>query len=388
MAQFNLRFCTLLFALACAGCSSPRVTHAGPAVCCQEQPASTTIVSKVIARGLQRPWGMAFLPDGSILVTERGGSLRRVVDGKVSAPLKGVPAVRASGQGGLLDIALDPDFADNQTLYLSFSEPDGSGRASTAVARAQIDDRYRELQNVQTIFSANNKSAGGRHFGSRIRFAADKTLFVTIGDRGTQMRAQDPFDHAGSVVRINRDGSVPTDNPFADGSQALPEIWSIGHRNPQGAAIHPLTGELWTLSHGAAGGDEINNPEAGRNYGWPLISYGSNYSGRGFAKGAEAEGFDQPEYYWDPSIAPSGLAFYSPDESIAKIPAWRGSLLVGALKFRHLSKLTFNSDGSITEERYLKGKHGRIRDVRSGLDGAVWLLTDSGDGKLIRLTGR
>jgi glucose/arabinose dehydrogenase len=386
MASFKPLCCSLLMSLLCAGCASPRVSQAGPAVCCQEQPASTSIDAEVIVSGLQRPWGMAFLPDGSILVTERGGSMRRVVDGSLSAPLTGVPTVKAAGQGGLLDIALDPDFGDNRTLYLSYAEPNETGRASTAVARAQIDDDYTGLQNVETIFSANNKSSGGRHFGSRLRFAPDNTLYVTVGDRGTQMRAQDPFDHAGSVVRINRDGSVPSDNPYADGNKALPEIWSTGHRNPQGAAIHPVTGELWTLSHGAAGGDELNRPQAGRNYGWPVISYGSNYSGRGFDKGVQADGFEQPAYYWDPSIAPSGLAFYSPDASIAKIPAWSGSLLAGALKFQHLSRLIFNRDGSITEERYLEGEFGRIRDVRSGPDGAVWLLTDSGDGKLIRLT--
>ena len=379
----------LLLSIAClsAGCAMPGPVQAGPAVCCNAQAGTVSIAAEVIAGGLQRPWGMAFLPDGSILVTERAGTLRRIVGGEVSAPIEGVPAVLASGQGGLLDIALDPDYAENQTIYLSLAEADENGRAGTAVVRARLADDYRQLQNRKTIFRANKKSSGGRHFGSRLRFAADKTLFVTLGDRGTQLRAQDPFDHAGSVVRIARDGSIPADNPYADGKGALPEIWSIGHRNPQGAAIHPLTGELWTLSHGAAGGDEINNPQAGGNYGWPLSSYGSNYSGRGFEQGAEAMGMEQPAYYWDPSIAPSGLAFYLPEPSLAKIPAWRGSLLAGALKAQHLSRLVFNTDNSVREERYLVGEFGRIRDVRTGPDGAVWLLTDSADGKLIRLTG-
>lgn len=387
MSKIRLLSCVLSLSMTLAfGCALPRASQAGPAPCCGVQTATVSIDAELVTGGLKRPWGMAFLPDGSILVTERVGTLRRIVDGRASAPLDGLPAVFASGQGGLLDIALDPEFATNRLVYLSYSEPADGGRAGTAVLRATLSADQTRLVDGEVIFRANKKSGGGRHFGSRLRFAADGTLFVTLGDRGTQMRAQDPFDHAGSVVRINRDGSIPADNPHADGSSALPEIWSIGHRNPQGAAIHPATGELWTLSHGAAGGDEINNPQAGGNYGWPLISYGSNYSGRGFERGAQADGFAQPEYYWDPSIAPSGLAFYHPDPSIAKIPSWRGSLLVGALKAQHLSRLIFNPDGTVLEERYLVGEYGRIRDVRSGPDGAVWLLTDSGNGALIRLT--
>lgn len=207
---------------------------------------------------------------------------------------------------------------------------------------------------------------------------------MTLGDRGTQLRAQDPFDHAGSVIRINPDGSIPADNPFADGRNALPEIWSIGHRNAQGAAIHPLTGDFWTLSHGARGGDEINIPRAGRNYGWPLISYGTNYSGSGFELGDTADGFEQPIYYWDPSIAPSGFDFYDPTEPL--IPAWQGSVLAGALRGQHLSRLVLDGDAVVAEERYLVEAFGRIRDVRAGPDGTVWLLTDDSEGQLVRLT--
>ncbi|MCP4385216.1 MAG: PQQ-dependent sugar dehydrogenase [Hyphomicrobiales bacterium] len=360
-------------------------TPGSAAQCCVERPAATSLKTEVVASGLEEPWGMAFLPDGSILVTERPGALRRVVDGVVSEPFSGLPAIGDVGQGGLLDIAIDPDFAETQTIFFSFAEPsEDGGTYGTAVARARIDLAAGRLDDVTTIFTSNKKSSGGRHFGSRIRIAADKTLFVTLGERGSQMRAQDPFDHAGSVIRINRDGSVPADNPFADGRDAAPEIWSIGHRNPQGAAIHPETGELWTLAHGARGGDEINKPEAGRNHGWPLISYGENYSGAPFAQGSEAEGLEQPIFYWDPSIAPSGFAFYSHPAPL--IPDWQGSLLAGALKAQYLSRLVLEGETVVAEERYLVDTFGRIRDVRTGPDGAVWLLTDATSGELIRVT--
>ena len=354
-------------------------------LCCVERPATTDLDIEIILKGLQEPWGMAFLPDGSILVTERVGNLRRIVGGSASEPFEGLPPIADKGQGGLLDIAIDPDFSANQLIYFSYAEPSSDSQLfGTAVSRAKIDLSSGRLEALEKIFTANKKSRGGRHFGSRLRFAPDKTLFVTLGERGDQPRAQDPFDHAGSVIRIKRDGSIPQDNPYADGQKALPEIWSIGHRNPQGAAIDPRTGELWTLSHGAAGGDEINKPLAGKNYGWPVISYGTNYSGSGFEKGTEAEGYEQPKFYWDPSIAPSGFAFYNP--KIPQIPSWKGSLLAGALKLRYLSRLILEGETIVAEERYLVNRFGRIRDIRSGPDGAVWLLTDSRNGLLIRLT--
>lgn len=358
---------------------------ANAAQCCVAKQGSTSLKSQVIATGLDNPWGMVFLPDGSFLVTERSGTMRHIQNGKMSIPLKGLPPIQEVGQGGLLDIALDPDFTTTSRIFFSFSQKSNTGNHyGTAVATAQLDLSKQRLINLKIIFTSNKKSGGGRHFGSRLRFAPDKTLFVTLGERGSQMRAQDPFDHAGSIIRINRDGSVPANNPFADGKEALPEIWSIGHRNPQGAAIHPQTGKLWTLSHGAAGGDEINQPKAGRNYGWPLISYGSNYSGRGFAKGSKAQGLEQPIFYWDPSIAPSGLSFYSHPKPL--IPDWSGSLLAGALREQYLSRLILQGDKIISEERYFVGQFGRIRDVRAGPDGAVWLLTDSSNGQIIRIT--
>lgn len=353
--------------------------------CCVLRDATVSVATEIVAEGLDAPWGMAFLPDGSILVTEKPGDIRHIQDGQVSAPFDGLPPMTEVGQGGLLDIALDPDFADTNRIFFTFAEPAPTRRAfSTAVGSARVDLAARRLDDVQIIFSANNKTSGGRHFGSRIRFAADKTFFITIGDRGTQLRAQDPFDHAGSVIRLSRDGSVPADNPFADGGEALPEIWSIGHRNAQGAAIHPETRKLWTLSHGAAGGDEINIPEAGKNYGWPLISYGSNYSGTGFAEGDTKTGLEQPIYYWDPSIAPSGFDFYMPETPL--IPGWEGSVFAGALRGQHLSRLILEGDEVVAEERYFEGEFGRIRDVRSGPDGALWFLTDGGE--LVRVTAR
>lgn len=371
---------------ACSACAkSTSSSGSNDNQCCNERPATTNLKTEVIASGLDRPWGMAFLQDGSMLVTERTGNLRRIDQGQVSEPFSGLPEIAVVGQGGLLDIALDPDFDQNSRVYISYVEPSAEGNEQgTAVARAVVDLTARQLLNLEVVFTSNIKSSGGRHFGSRLRFASDKTLFVTLGDRGDQPRAQDRFDHAGSVIRINADGSVPADNPFADGRDALPEIWSIGHRNAQGAAIHPETDQLWTLSHGAAGGDEVNRPEAGKNYGWPLISYGSNYSGSGFEKGTAADGLEQPVYFWDPSIAPSGLTFYNPENAL--IPSWKGSLLAGALAFQHLSRLVMDGDSVIAEERYLDHEFGRIRDVRTGPDGAVWILTDSSNGQLIRIT--
>ncbi|MDA9009439.1 PQQ-dependent sugar dehydrogenase, partial [Alphaproteobacteria bacterium] len=249
---------------------------------------------------------------------------------------------------------------------------------------AKINLSAKQLTGVETIFTSSIKRRTGRHFGSRIRFAPDKTLFVTLGDRGKSSRAQDPFDHAGSIIRINPDGSIPSDNPAFDGKHALPKIWSIGHRNPQGATIDPVSGALWTTSHGDAGGDEVNKPRIGRNYGWPLISYGKTYSGSGYKLGNTAPGFEQPKYYWDPSIAPSGLAFYDPPNPA--IPSWKGSLLAGALRGELLSRLILKGEQIIAEERYLEGEYGRIRDIKVGPDGAVYLLTDDWDGVIVRLT--
>lgn len=345
-----------------------------------------TIKVDRIASGFAHPWGMTMLPNGKILVTEREGNLILVDPSNKGnkQQVSGLPPIWASGQGGLLDIAADPDFASNDTIYFTFSDPSPTGEAGTAIASATFEDGASpQLKNVNVLFSMAKKTNGGRHFGSRIVFANDGTLFITTGDRGDRPRAQDPFDAAGKVIRINKDGSIPTDNPFADGKQALPEIWSIGHRNAQGATLNDETGELWTLSHGARGGDEINIPEAGKNYGWPEVSYGRHYSGGKIGEGTSAPGFEQPIYYWDPSIAPSGFDFYQGD----LIPEWKGNLFAGALKDQLLSRLEVKGNEIVHEEQILAGDYGRIRDVRSFPDGALWLLTDDSEGELLRITG-
>lgn len=334
---------------------------------------------EVLTNKLNTPWGMAFLPDGSMLITERGGTVRRFNSGELTKPFKGVPKVASKGQGGLLDIAIDPDFASNNYVYMSFSEPGKKG-AGTAVARGQL--KGQTFENVTVIYRQNNKTRSGLHFGSRLVFAKDGTLFVTQGDRGKGKRAQDPFDHAGSLIRINKDGSIPLDNPFADGKKALPEIWSIGHRNMQGAAIHPKTGDIWTVEHGARGGDEINKPQAAKNYGWPVISYGRHYSGLKIGEGTTKQGLEQPRHFWDPSIAPSGLAFYQ-GEAFEK---WNGDLFVGSLKFQMLTRLKMQGDKIVSEERLLAGEYGRIRDAKNGLNGELYLLTDDEEGKILKLT--
>lgn len=362
------------------------VAAAGPAAA-QDRTFRTEEVSlraEQVAGGLEHPWGLAFLPDGALLVTERPGRLRIVEDGAVSDPVEGVPKVAAYGQGGMLDVAVAPDFAESGTIFLSFSEP-GDGGAGTAIARARLvrDGTGARLEDVDTIFSMAKKTGARQHFGSRIVLHPDGTLFFSIGDRGQGERAQDMQDHAGAVLRIGRDGSVPVDNPSPDGAAHLPEIWSKGHRNAQGMAYDPVTESILTAEHGARGGDEINRPEAGKNYGWPEISYGRNYSGTRIGVGTEAEGYEQPLHYWDPSIAPSGLAVYQGE----MFPEWQGDLLVGALKFQLLVRLERDESGRITgEERMLEGEFGRIRDVGVASDGAVFLLTDESDGAVIRLT--
>jgi aldose sugar dehydrogenase len=344
---------------------------------------TVTVSAETVADGLNHPWGLAFLPDGAFLVTERSGTMRIVNRGTVSGPVANVPEVWANGQGGLLDVVLAADFLSSSTIYFTFSQPGESG-AGTALASAKLirKDNDAALENVQTLVSMK-KTGKGQHFGSRIVLSPDGKIFVTMGERGEQKRAQDFNDHAGSVLRINTDGSIPPDNPFADGKKALPEIWSKGHRNPQGATWDPLTNSLLTLEHGAKGGDEINQPQAGKNYGWPIITYGVDYSGAKIGKGTTAEGYEQPLYYWDPSIAPSGLAAYDGD----MFPEWKGDLLAGALKFEMLVRLDRDETGAMkSEERLFEGEFGRIRDVRVAPDGSVYLLTDDSDGKIVRLT--
>lgn len=333
-----------------------------------------------VAKGLAHPWGLAFLPDGRRIVTERGGNLRLVSKGgTLSPPLSGTPKVWASGQGGLLDVVLHPDFATNRRIYLSYVEP-GDGGGGTAVGWGVLDGNA--LTGFKVIWRMVPKASTGRHFGSRLVFARDGTLFVTIGERGQRERAQDPSVNRGQVIRINPDdGSIPKDNPFVGKSGYRPEIWSYGHRNPQAAALNPATGKLWTVEHGARGGDEINIPEAGKNYGWPVISYGRHYFGGKIGVGTHKAGMEQPIYYWDPSIAPSGMAFYTGD----KFPAWRGNLFVGALRGQLLARLVLRGDKIVREERLLRGLRERIRDVRQGPDGYLYLLTDDDPGRILRL---
>ena len=332
-----------------------------------------------VARGLENPWGLAFLPDARMLVTERPGRLRYIDRiGNISKPLGGVPEVYARGQGGLLDVALDPHFADNKLVYLSYAEPGKEG-GGTAVGRGRLKEN--RLEDFRVIFRQVPKANTRVHFGSRLVFSRDGTLFITIGERGQRERAQDFSIHRGQVIRVMPDGTVPEDNPFVGRLGYRPETWSHGHRNPQSAALHPETGRLWTVEHGARGGDEINIPLKGRNYGWPVISFGRHYSGLKIGEGTHKEGMEQPVYYWDPSIAPSGMAFYTAD----RFRAWKGNLLVGALKGQMLVRLELKGEEVVREERMLQGLEERIRDVRQGPDGFVYLLTDSEDGRVLRL---
>ncbi|HXG50207.1 MAG TPA: PQQ-dependent sugar dehydrogenase [candidate division Zixibacteria bacterium] len=336
---------------------------------------------ETIARGLEHPWGLAFFPDGAMLVTERPGRLRRVErDGRLSGPLAGVPAVFARGQGGLLDVALSPNFAADRLVYLSYAEP-GEGGAGTAVARGRLGAAG--LENTQVIWRQEPKVSGANHFGSRLVFRPDGTLFVTLGERFNYAdAAQDLSTTLGKIVRINPDGSIPRDNPFTGRPGARPEIWSYGHRNVQAAALDPETGELWTAEHGARGGDELNRPQAGKNYGWPVISYGVHYSGLKIGEGTAKPGMEQPVYYWDPVIAPSGMVFYTGN----LFSAWKGNVLIGSLTPGLLVRLELKDGKVVREERYLAELRERIRNVRQAPDGSLYLLTDSRNGRILRVS--
>ncbi len=337
----------------------------------------------VFASGLQHPWGAAFLPDGRLLVTERVGSLRIVAtDGSLSAPISGVPVVVAEGQGGLLDVALSPDFANDRMIYLSYAEPGEGALAGTAVARAKLDGE--SLVDVEVIFRQSPKLDTRHHFGSRLVFDDAGYLFITMGDRGVRPTAQDLSSHMGSVARIFPDGRVPEDNPFVGQEGVQPEIWSYGHRNQQGAALNPWTRDLWTHEHGPKGGDEINIPQPGRNYGWPVITHGINYSGEPIpeAVGTEQDGMEQPHHFWPVSPGISGMAFYDD----ARVPGWQRNLFVGAMAQRLLIRLQLDENQNVVhEERLLSDLAQRIRDVEVGPDGALYLLTDDPEGKVLRL---
>ena len=340
-----------------------------------------------VAEGLQNPWGMVFLPDRRMLVTERPGRLRLVsAEGKLSAAVAGLPAVDARNQGGLLDVTLDPNFATNRLIYWSYAEPRGQGANNTAVARGRlVDGAAPRVENVQVIFHQVPSLESNLHFGSRLVFARDGTLFVTLGDRSItegRMQAQRMDGLLGKIVRINADGSIPKDNPFAGKDGVRPEIWSIGHRNVQAATLHPTTGELWEVEHGTRGGDELNIVRKGRDYGWPTIAYGIEYAGRPITGNiTQKAGMEQPIYYWDPVIAPSGMTFYTGD----LFPAWKGSLFIGGLQSTNLVRLVISGERVTGEERLLGQVNERMRDVTQGPDGALYLLTDNAKGRVLKV---
>jgi aldose sugar dehydrogenase len=348
------------------------------------QSEAGALLVETVAKGLDHPWGLAFMPDGRMLVTERPGRLRIVTrDGRLSPAVAGVPRVLASGQGGLLDVVLDRDFAANNTIYFCFSEP-ASGGGRTAMARATLSDgEAPKLDDVKVVFRQDGPLSTGGHYGCRIVQARDGNLFLTLGEHFTHRNeAQNLGNHLGKIVRVTPDGAVPPDNPFVGRQDARPEIWSYGHRNAQGAVLHPITGKLWELEHGPMGGDEINIPLGGKNYGWPVIGYGVNYDGTKAHEATSKPGMEQPVKYWVPSIAPSGMAFYTGD----LFPKWKGNLFVGALKFQLLVRLELDGEKVTKEERMLQDLRERIRDVRQGPDGALWLLTDNSNGRVLRVT--
>jgi aldose sugar dehydrogenase len=350
------------------------------------------VTVETVAKGLEHPWGLQFIGDGRLLVTERPGTMR-VIDksGTLSPPIAGLPPVSASGQGGLLDVALDPQFSTNNVIYWTYAEPRSGGKTGTSVARGKLiidggAGRATGRIEAATVIFRQDSAGTAQHFGSRLVFGRDGSLFVALGERNLKAPAQDLSNTFGKVVRIQLDGSVPKDNPFvsADGSGkggAKPEIWSIGHRNIQAAALHPGTGKLWTIEHGPRGGDEINVPLAGKNYGWPVIGYGIDYSGAKMHDSTVKEGMEQPIYYWNPSIAPSGMAFYT-----GSAPEWAGNLFVGALAGQHLSRLILDGERVVGEEKLLANLGERIRDVRMGPDGALYALTDDPQGRVLRVT--
>lgn len=373
---------TALMAMTLALLTSPAAPLAAQEAIKTEK--AQIVVDRVTA-SLAKPWGLAFLPDGRMVVTEKGGALRIVTDkGEIGSPISGVPKVDDRGQGGLLDVALHPQFADNRFVYFSFSEP-GEGGNSTAVARGKLSADETSLEDVKVIFSQKPKLPSTKHFGSRLVFDGKDHLFITTGERSEPQfreQAQELSSHLGKVIRVNEDGSVPDDNPFVGKADALPEIWSYGHRNIQAAAINPATGALWEIEHGPRGGDEINIAEAGRNYGWPVVSYGVNYDGSPVGTGqSQAEGMVDPIYQWTPVIAPSGMIFYNGD----LFPDWKGNLFVGGLAATALVRLELDGDKVVHEERLLQDLGMRVRDVAQGPDGAIYILTDEADGAILRV---
>jgi len=331
-----------------------------------------------LAGGLEFPWALAFLPDGRLLVSERPGRLKLLSPDGSRQEVGGLPGVWAAGQGGLLDLALHPDYAINNLVYWTYAAP-GPGGASTALARGRLDGYA--LKEVQVLWTMQKRSGTNIHFGSRLRFGPDGTLYLTTGERGDQNRARDPADAAGKVIRLNDDGSLPADNPFAGRPGYLPELYSLGHRNSQGLAFRPETGQLWLTEHGPKGGDEVNLVLPGADYGWPLTTYGVAYSGARIAASPTAPGIEAPALYWTPSIAPSGLDFYSG----RAFPAWQGDLLAGSLAGQKLVRIRLSGDAVVGQDILLDGRLGRIRDVRVGPDGLVYLLSDESRGSLFRL---
>jgi glucose/arabinose dehydrogenase len=370
---------------------APNVPEQGPAFPGQTRAcaasAGVAFDVAVVARGLEHPWAVEPLPGGELLVTERPGRMRLVgADGALGEPIAGVPPVAAGGQGGLLDVALGPAFERDRTLYWSYSEPREGGNA-TSVARGVLSADGRRLEQVRVLFRAEPAYDGNKHFGSRLLFGPDGMLYVTLGERSdTPMRpqAQQLDSHMGKLLRLTPDGDAPPDNPFVGKPGARSEIWTLGHRNVQAAAFDPQ-GRLWVVEHGTQGGDELNLVEKGRNYGWPLVAYGEEYSGRPIEGAQTARaGFEQPIYYWDPVIAPSGAQFYTGDA----FPAWRGNLFVGGLKDGTLVRLVLDDGRVIGEERLLSERRQRVRDVRQGPDGMLYVVTDEAQGELWRIAPR
>jgi aldose sugar dehydrogenase len=371
-------------ALGVGGCSSAAPEAPGSPPLPAEAHTSLAVEVIPVATGLEHPWGMAFLPGNEgILVTERPGRLRRIgPDGSVSEPLAGVPSVVAQGQGGLLDVALPPSFPETRFVYLTLAHADpdpGSERVTTALARGRLEGGG--LVDTELLFVADAWAPGGRHLGSRIVFDGRGHLYLSVGDRGQDARAADPGDHAGTTVRLREDGSIPPDNPFVGVEGVAPEVYSFGHRNAQGMVVHPVTGAIWQHEHGPRGGDEINRIRPGRDYGWPRVSFGRQYDFRGIPNPEPGDGFELPVLHWSPSIAPSGMAFYDGDA----FPEWQGDLFVGALAGRHLQRIRLDGETPVAWERLLEDRGERIRDVRSGPDGFLYLLVDASEGSLLRL---